>query len=250
MTIERTELEWLFSPPDFFEAPYRWQTDHYALVAAAGKVLVTLATSADPVDPELHARMSADIEGLFRLRQLQVHRPFQLEGVRIYQHHPGGRKSVSIGVDCKAVLVSGGQADSVVRDASGAIVKDTKAERIADHTRFIDSVMPKLAGSPRLRGLLQSYNAAVDDAGNELVHLYEIRDALAEHYGGEDAARAKLGISKKEWQRFGILANVEPLIQGRHRGKYTPGSRPATATELDEARVIVRRWIGAFASQV
>ena len=148
-----------------------------------------------------------------------------------------------------AQSVSTGSITGVVRDASGAIKQDSKAERIAEHTKFLDSVMAKVATSARLRTLLDSYGAAVRDAGNELVHLYEIRDALAKHYGGEEPARAALGITKKEWQRLGVLANVEPLKEGRHRGKHHSGSRSASASELEEARDIVRRWIASFAEK-
>jgi hypothetical protein len=97
---------------------------------------------------------------------------------------------------------------------------------------------------------LNSYKAAVDDPANELVHLYEIRDALAGHYGGDAAARAKLGISEKEWKRLGILANDAPLKEGRHRGRHSKKLRHATAAELDEARKIARGWITAFADQL
>jgi len=85
---------------------------------------------------------------------------------------------------------------------------------------------------------------------NALVHLYEIRDALAKHYGDEQSARDALSISKTKWDRLGILTNVEPLEQGRHRGKHPTGRRAATESELDEARQLAWRWIMAFAETV
>jgi hypothetical protein len=36
MATEKTKLEFQYSPPDFFEAPYRRETDEYAVVADAG----------------------------------------------------------------------------------------------------------------------------------------------------------------------------------------------------------------------
>jgi len=45
-----------------------------------------------------------------------------------------------------------------------------------------------------------------------------------------------VSISTTEWKRLGLLANVEPLEQGRHRGKHAAGRRIATAEELEEAR--------------
>jgi hypothetical protein len=149
----------------------------------------------------------------------------------------------------EATLPFSGNLDSVLSDASGAAVRDAKSERIADHTKFIESLIPKLARSPHLMALLQSYQAAVDDPANELVHLYEIRDALKKHYNKDDETRRRLGISPKDWRRFGYLANDAPLKEGRHRGKHS-NLRHATAAELDEARKISREWIEAFAKQV
>ena len=68
----------------------------------------------------------------------------------------------------------------------------------------------------------------------------------SQNYGGEENARVALNITRAEWQRLGVLANVEPLEQGRHRGNHAAGRRSATGSELQEAREIVRRWIVAF----
>jgi len=112
----------------------------------------------------------------------------------------------------------------------------------------VDAVIPKLANSPKLTALLASYNNAVTDPANELVHLYEIRDALAKHYRREAEACKELQ-SDKEWQRLRILAKRTPLKQGRHRGKHSI-LRRASAAELDEARKMARSLILAFANHV
>jgi len=249
MATEKTELSWRYSPTDFFEAPYHWQTDDYTLVADAGTVLVTLRTPSDPIDAGLHNRITKQVEGLFPLRQLLVHRaPFKLNAAGVYQHHSDGTRSISVNAEGGEFLSLVGQGDFVIRNASGAVVQDTKAERIKDHAKLMDSLMPKLAGSATLNALLESYNAAVNDPANELVHLYEIRDALVEDYGGDAEARRKLQVTEKEWKRLGYLANDAPLKEGRHRGKHSK-LRHATAAELDEARKIARHLIEAFANQ-
>jgi SAM-dependent methyltransferase len=118
-----------------------------------------------------------------------------------------------------------------------------------EHTKFINSVMPKLASSPTLNALLESYNAAVSAPANELVHLYEIRDALATRYGGEDEALRNLQFAEKDWKQLGYLANKAPLKEGRHGGWHLK-LRHASADELDEARRIARHLIEAFANQL
>ena len=150
------------------------------------------------------------------------------------------------GCEC---LVAVGQVDLVIRDTSGAVKQDTKAERVKRDTEFVNAVRPKLANSPTLVALLETYDAAVNDPSNELVHLYEIRDALANHYGGVAEAHKKLGVNSKQWKRLGALANLAPVQEGRHRGKHSM-RRGATAAELQEARNIVLGWIKAFADKI
>ena len=214
----------------------------------AGVVRITLRTPSDPIDSQLQNRITKEVEGLLRLRQLLAHRPFQLNAASVYQHHSDGTRSISVSAGDGEFLSAVGQCDFVIRDACGAVVQDTKAERIKEHTDFIDAVIPKLANSPTLTALLASYNTAVNDPANELVHLYEIRDALGKYYRGEAQACKELQ-SDKEWQRLGILANRAPVKEGRHRGKRSI-LRRATAAELDEARKITRGLILAFANQV
>jgi len=50
MTTEKTEMQFPYSPPDFFEAEYSRQTDEYILVADSGVVRITLCVSSDPID--------------------------------------------------------------------------------------------------------------------------------------------------------------------------------------------------------
>lgn len=249
MTTERTELEWVYDPADLFEAPYQHAGIDFDLLVDAGRAVATLRMPRAPVSPELEEKVRAAIERVFLVRQLQVHRKYSLEGPRIYQHS-AGRKNISIRVGGTMAAFAAGRADFIMTDAAGNIVRDSKAERIADDSSVLDSMAPKLARSATLRSLLESYSRSVTDPNNELVHLYEIRDALSRHYGSEQSARDALGISKGEWQRLGMLANVEPLEQGRHRGKHPAGRRSATESELNEARQLARRWIMAFARTV
>jgi hypothetical protein len=178
-----------------------------------------------------------------------VHKSYELNGPRVCQHHPGGGKSVAVSAS-DAVLLTFGHLDTMHCDAAGNVIQDSKAKRIADDEALLHSVLPKVAGSPLLRGLLASYRAAVEDPANEFVHLYEVKDALVRHFGTEEAAGIALNIPEKEWRRLRVLANVEPVDQGRHRGQHLAGRRPATVQELDEARKIVRNWIHRFADSL
>ncbi len=127
-------------------------------------------------------------------------------------------------------------------------MRDSKAERIASEEIALISLIQK--PSPLLAKMVDSFGRSFDDQANALVlvHLYEIRDAVAKHYGSESAAISALGVRKEEWKRLGRLANDEPLLEGRHRGRGELPLRHASETELREAREIARRIIQAFAT--
>jgi hypothetical protein len=137
--------------------------------------------------------------------------------------------------------------DLVTTNASGEVIRDTRAERIAGHKRFIASLLPKMSNGT-MRAMVDSYRNAIDDPANELVHLYEVRDAAREHFKDEEAARKALGISRNEWGDLGRLANDAPLKQGRHRGIHAPNLRDAASEELERARSVARKIIEAFAA--
>ena len=245
MTAKRTELAWSYLPADLFEAECRFAGGAYELVIKDGQAAATLNAPQDPVNDRLAKVIAEDLEAIFLVRQLQTRRLYSLSGPTIQQHGPGGGTTIS--VRATDATASVGQPDVLIRDQAGNVVADSKAERIATDARMLDAIAPKLARSPLLRGMFRSYSNSLSDAANELVHLYEVRDALAAHYGGEQGARAALGISRSEWKRVGILANDEPIEQGRHRGQHAGELRGATSSELEEARTIVRKWIIAVA---
>jgi hypothetical protein len=62
-------------------------------------------------------------------------------------------------------------------DALGNVVHDSRLERI-ERRRSLAKLAARAAGDPVVDSILRGYSAAVNDPGNELVHLYEIRDAL------------------------------------------------------------------------
>jgi hypothetical protein len=98
--------------------------------------------------------------------------------------------------------------------------------------------------------MLRSFNNAINDANNELVHLYEIRDALAKKYGGEDGTRKVLRITSAQWSRLGELYNDPSIRQGRHRGKASHPLRDATEAELTEARGLAAAMIEAHLDHI
>jgi len=247
MTPERTELRWSYEPKTFFEAPYRYNDTEHELLIADGQVRAILRTPQESVDRNLLKRIDDRVQALFRVRQVLIHKTYQLSKMAI-DRHAGSSKSVTV----SAVGTSAGTSigttasDVLIKDANGN-VHDSKAQRIAEHTSLLDEITPKIAASPLLKSLLESYGRAVNDPHDEFVHLYEIRDALSKDYGNDTNTRAALKISKNEWSRFGLLTCDEPLEQGRHRGNHPVSRRQANQVELQEVRNTPWRWIVAFA---
>jgi len=136
--------------------------------------------------------------------------------------------------------------DIQITDKDGNVIADSKRDRIERKKSLAELVSFHCATDSLLASLLKSQAAAVRDPNNELVHLYEIRDALTTKFGSESATRTALGIGSTQWSRFGQLCNNKPLRQGRHRGKTGGILRDATEAELTEARGIARAMIEAY----
>ena len=242
---EHTTLEWTFEPNDYFEGTYRYAAGEFDITVADGRAVATLKVPANPVPDHLDRAIRKNLRNIFLARQLTVHRSFKLLGPTTYQS-AAGCKTASTRVRGEIVLVMGMQSDIVGRDSAGNVIYDSRRERIA----MLNEIVPKLEQSPDLYGMCESYDRSTSDPDNEFLHLYEIRDALCEHYGNGERARKALAISRNDWNRLGELANEKPFDQGRHRGKHPAGRRAATRSELEEARTLVQNWIIAFARAV
>ena len=244
---DRVELEWVYQPADFFEVAYSYSNPDFQVTIEDGLGVAILTTPSEPVSPALQQQIVDCMAGIFLTRQLQTHREFDLGLPRVHVHRDGITTS-SKGFTIDGIFAEAIPMDVITTDADGN-VRDTRAERIARHTATLNLFATKLSRGSVLRRMLESYSHAVKDPSDEWIHLYEIRDALATHYTSHRKARAALGIGQDEWDRVGVLANVEPILQGRHRGHHD-NLRPATREELAEVRQAVRRWIETFAQQV
>lgn len=245
----KTELEFNYEPADFFEAPLSLSGDHGALTLENGKATYALASPIDPVPDNVRAGIWKEVTAALKLRQVSTSRTFNLLAPVVTQYGADGSIKRVGQLEGIAAFAFAGTADVVAGDASGNVVQDSRAERLKDHVHFISSLLPKM-GNDTLRAMVDSYCRAIDDRPNELVHLYEVRDAVCKYFGNEAAARSALRISRDDWSDLRRLSNAEPLNQGRHRGIHTTNLRDATPEELELARDITRRIIEAFATVI
>ena len=149
-------------------------------------------------------------------------------------------------LESASLKISANPIDTLVTNKDGHIVQDSKGERLIKTRTFAELAVKHRSSDKLLNSLLNSYDTAVRNPNRELVHLYEIRDALSKQYSGESGAREQLGITSQQWKRLGQLCNDEPLRQGRHGGRMGKDLRDATQEELAEARDIGRSMIEAY----
>jgi hypothetical protein len=238
-------LEWTFTPADYFEEPVDFTCELCSIHVENGKAKARVSSARYPADHSARNQLHAELDARFMGAQVLSHNPYTLSKPNLSRLHPDGRKDAWVFPDAATLVISGSTVDFVHRGANGNVIRDSKRERINARIE-LSQLAARYVTDAAANAILRSYAAAVNDPRNELVHLYEIRDSLSQHFGGELAATSAVGISAVQWSRLGQLANNEPLTQGRHRGKQLGALRDATASELSEAREIARRMIEGY----
>jgi hypothetical protein len=126
---------------------------------------------------------------------------------------PDGSGDVSVALKGEQMRASAGSVGVQRANADGTVIFDSRAERLK-HERLLADRICAHSGDELLEQLKASFKGGVHDSDNELVHLYEIRDALWKKFGGEKNTRDLLGVSADDWSRLGGLCNDEHLRRG------------------------------------
>lgn len=202
----------------------------------------------DSVIYEAHPLMRDSLHKALNSRFLGVllysHKPYKLERPTMTRVHDDGRKDYFLEIEPAKIKITGGEVDFSITTKDGKII-DTKRDRI-EKKKAIAELVSKHASEDIVLALLRSYEDSVRDPNNELVYLYEIRDALCDKFGNEKEVRDKLGISLKKLSHFRQLCCSEPLRQGRHRGLTYVSLREAKEAELSEVRETAKNMIEGY----
>jgi hypothetical protein len=238
-------LEWSFTPKDYFEDAIRIVRDDYEMIIKDGVVEARINPEIYDSEHKMRDALHQSLNDRFLGVQLLTHKPYKLSKASMCRIHPDGRRDVTVFPDSCVMKTTAGNVDLVVKDKDGNVISDSRRDRIEKKKELAE--LTELYSSDTVAAsLLASYKAAVNDPENELVHLYEIRDALSKLFKGEKPARDALALSTSDWSRLGQLANSEPLKQGRHRGKSAGELRDATESELSEARNIASNFVESY----
>jgi hypothetical protein len=260
----RYEIEWHYTPADLFVDPFTEHVLDCDLQMGDGTALATIRTEVYEKTPSLQQQLHRFVDARLKVQQFKTARAYQLDNGSLTEFHHDGKRTLHLSAFANA-KISVFSADIKITDSTGRTIFDSSAERARARLKYeqkrcdLETLDNQLTADieqyyrkqTRLEesivsSLLSSYLASCNDPENELVHLYEIRDAVKKRFGGEIPARQALGVSKAEWSEFGRLADNEPLVQGRHRGNFSGQLRPATDEELVVGRLFAKRLLRSF----
>lgn len=234
--VVSVQLEWKYSPETYLEEPILIELEGGRLEIKDGVALAIIDPEIFHADDSIREELTKKVESRLHAVQIMTHKDFELSKPCRTDIREDGRKNLFLEVDSCVITMSVGSVDLIVKDKAGNIVSDTKRDRLDEQNNFAALIDKHRANDVTLDQMLKSYQQSVRDPGNELVHLYEIRDALSKRFGSKSKAIAALGITNGEWDEIGKLANTMPLKQGRHRGQAAGSLRDAESAELEMAR--------------
>lgn len=245
-TIIQSKIETDYEPGDFFEAPYAFECDSYRLEINDG--LACMSFASDQPNEEL---FNTSLKAIFDRRKIQTRQPYSLaaEPRRVRYDHQGNAHYT---LHCEAAefSLSGGEVHFLLRDKDGNVIRDTRAEktaleaeekrcRIEVVNNANDNLLSVLPKGALLVKLGASYAAAIDDPGDEFVHLREIYEALLTEFGRKSDMCERLDLDTDECEDagrlYGLVCNGE-IKQSAHRGQHLGTLRSATTGELQFAR--------------
>jgi len=239
-------IKWIYTPADFFEGKVTDLLPDYEHAIENGEIIVEMDPEEYKNHPEVVDKLHNQIIDIFRGAALVTQKTFKLNRAGEEIIYPSGRKDFYLHIASSIHAMAVGSVDIVATDPNGNIVVDTKKERL-DKRKGLALLSEKYGRTDATsETILLSFEKSLNQPKTELVHLYEIRDALSETFNGEKNARDKVGISKAAWSRLGVLTNDLPLKQGRHSGKHIGVLREATPEELKEARDIAVEMVIAY----
>lgn len=243
--VVSVQLEWKYQPLDLLEVPVNFCYQGIDLAIENGVAAAKIEPAFFHSNESLRTDLTRQIESCLQSVQLMTHRRYELSKPSRTDVRADGKSNIFVESESARIICSAWPADIIVQDKNGVIISDTKQNRLNKQASFADLISRHIKTDTTLQQMLKSYDQAVNDPENELVHLYEIRDALTAKFGKSAKAIKTLGI-KTQWHELGGIANDLPLNQGRHRGKSAGQLRDAERAELIKARELAFLFIEKY----
>lgn len=250
-------LTWRYSPADIVVEGLGLDIEGHTLTVAGGLATLEIEGDAFDQDPTIQARAVDSLKSILDGFGIHYRKPVLVSTPQMVRKHADGHQTHYVDLEPAKVTVSV-SCSVTITDKDGNVILDDEEERKniarAIETQKLEKAQTlgqKLSKHPSdilLARMVDSYKNSISNPNNELVYLYEIRDALAIKFGGEKDACSTLGLSGNAWGRFGLLCNNSPIYQSRHRGKKYSESdmRHASEKELQEARDFALGMISGY----
>ncbi|CAH1745214.1 putative ferric uptake regulation protein [Thauera humireducens] len=237
---------WAFSPPDSFEQEFSLEIDGQVLHVGVGSARVEIESNAFEADPAVVNRIHDVLKDYLVAAELVTGSSTRLSRPERETLREDGKRVVYAEMMSLGRVTSFGRPDLVERDFAGNLVRDTRQERVDCIKSLGERIAAQVQEDGTFRKLIASYRAAMRDPSDELVHLYEIADALKSRFGRPREVQGRVAIHPEEWGRFEMLCNRSELRQSRHRGLAGSVLRDATCDELHQVRSLARKMIEGY----
>jgi hypothetical protein len=237
--IMKTILTWLYKPTNYLGNPITKEENGYSIQIENGKAIVEILSANGNKELDIRVAFQKIVENYFFAELLTSHKPYELSYSHMDEFNDEGKNSVIIEVETIRMSLNSHPPKITLTDKDGNVTYDSEADQTNKDILFREKLLQACKIDPYCRKLIECYRTAVTQQETELVHLYEIKDALSKHY--DKNVKSALEIDKNSWSRFEMLCNN--FKQGRHKGYHLNDLREATQSELTEARNIVKKWL-------
>ncbi len=244
-------LTWAYSPPEFLVGAPPIQFPDFPDVEFSvgdGRATATMAAVVFDGTLGLQDGLETRVRAALDARLLVRHQPYLLLPPSVSRIRPDGTGDVTLQLTGVQATTALGKLGTQAPGPATGGVADSRRDEL-DEERRLASLLALVVPTDRLAGsLLASYRSSTEDAGNEFVYLYEVRDLLKSQFRSESAAWAALGTrARDDWDALGKLCNAPSFRQSRHRGGALVCERhDAEAAELARARNHARGLIVAY----
>jgi hypothetical protein len=188
-------IEWKFTPEDFFEDEFEATCCGVPVRVGRGSVATSIDGDQYTLRPRLHEEMGEEIRSLFYGAQLVSRVPFSIKSPSRVHVDASGGQNIIVPLLGNEAKFFGGAVDVRQEAPDGTVLVDTRRDRFEKKLRLALLARKHRHSDATLRSMLRSLDGAVNDPADELLHLYEIKDAVCHEFAGRPHAIAALGFA-------------------------------------------------------
>ena len=152
---ETVEIQWVYSPADFFDGKIERDCKGYSVEIKGGHVTARMSAAFYRPGGDFQHALAEELRSYFRLWQLDRRKVFEIRGPSVHRVHPNGTTDLTIAVD-DAVFVSEVATPNIISTDANGVVHDARQEHFEAMRNLVEFKLrhasdPKVqdAGKPR-----------------------------------------------------------------------------------------------------